>query len=78
MGHNDQNSSGSTGASPGPSGRGREERRRSPLETAARVATAIVVFGIPLAVGTATVAGYGAYHLYRRLFGGPKKDPGKK
>ena len=45
------------------------EGSRSPLETVARAATAIVVFGIPLVVGTATVLGYGAYSLYKRIRG---------
>jgi hypothetical protein len=57
------------GESPGASSQNREQMpgSRSSLETAARAATAIVVFGIPLAVGTATVLGYGAYSLYKRL-----------
>ena len=54
----------------------RKEPAPGVVEKAARAAAAIVVFGIPLAVGTATVIGYGAYHLYRRLFGGPRKDGG--
>ncbi len=56
------------------SGPGREGSRHSALETAARAATAIVVFGIPLAVGTVTVLGYGAYSLYKRL---RRPKPGK-
>jgi hypothetical protein len=47
----------------------RGEGPRSSLETVARAATAIVVFGIPLVVSTATVLGYGAYSLYKRLKG---------
>lgn len=53
----------------GTSGRDRRQTPGSPsaLEKAVRATTAIVVFGIPLAVGTATVLGYGAYSLYKRL-----------
>lgn len=42
------------------------------LATAAKVfraATAIVVFGIPLLVGTVAVVGYGAHEVYKRLRG---------
>jgi hypothetical protein len=45
------------------------EGSRSSLETVARAATAIVVFGIPLVVGTAAVLGYGVHSLYKRLRG---------
>ncbi len=36
---------------------------------ALRGLTAVVVFGLPLAVGAAGVAGYGLYKVYRRLKG---------
>jgi hypothetical protein len=51
---------------------------RSVLETTLRAATAIIVFGIPLAVGTATVFSYGAYRIYKRLAGNLKKNSQKK
>ena len=35
-----------------------------------RAVTAIVVFGVPLVTGTATLLGYGAYKAYKRIKGG--------
>jgi hypothetical protein len=34
-----------------------------------RTATALVVFGVPLAVGASALIGYGAYHAYKRITG---------
>ncbi len=48
------------------------EKKAGKLDTAAKVvraATAIVVFGIPLAVGTAALVGYGACKLYGMIRG---------
>ena len=55
---------------------GREKRpgAHSALETVARAAAALIIFGVPLAVGTATVLGYGAYSIYKRFSGNLKKN----
>ncbi|HME42056.1 MAG TPA: hypothetical protein VKF36_03135 [Syntrophorhabdales bacterium] len=37
---------------------------------AIRAITAIVVFGVPLVTGTATLLGYGVYKAYKRIKGG--------
>ncbi len=34
-----------------------------------RAASTIIVFGIPLIVGTTTIFGYGIYKVYKRLKG---------
>ena len=34
-----------------------------------RATTAIIVFGIPLVTGTATLVGYGLYRAYKRITG---------
>jgi hypothetical protein len=34
-----------------------------------RATTAIIVFGIPLVTGTATLVGYGLYKAYKRITG---------
>ncbi len=50
------------------------ERRTHKIEAAGkafRALTAIVVFGIPLVTGTATLVGYGIYRAYRRMTGRP-------
>jgi hypothetical protein len=43
-----------------------EPRKISPFEVARAIST-IIVFGIPLVVGTAAIAGYGVYAAFKRL-----------
>jgi hypothetical protein len=37
------------------------------ISTAIKAVSTIIVFGIPLAVGTAIMVGYGAYKAYKKL-----------
>lgn len=64
----DHENPGSIDAS-GPSADGREKRRdrSAPMAKAFRAATAVVVFGVPLLVGTAAVLGYGVYKAYKGI-----------
>lgn len=50
---------------------GKERQTSSPgvVEKTVRAATAIIVFGIPLAVGAATALGFGVRAIYRCLAG---------
>ena len=52
---------------------GAQEKASGKIATAAkafRAITAIVVFGVPLVTGTATLLGYGIYKAYKRITGG--------
>ena len=51
----------------GPAAGDKGRAGRLTVTTAIRAATAIIVFGIPLVVGTATVVGCGVYKAYKRL-----------
>jgi len=49
-----------------------QEKRSKKIVTAAkaiRAITAVVVFGVPLVTGTATLLGYGVYKAYKRMTG---------
>jgi hypothetical protein len=51
---------------------GAQEKGSGKLATAAKIVratTAIIVFGIPLITGTATLVGYGLYKAYKRITG---------
>jgi hypothetical protein len=54
---------------PGGETRDRERKPDRPVTATmlVRATVATIVFGIPLVVGTATVAGYGLWSLYKRL-----------
>jgi TPP-dependent pyruvate/acetoin dehydrogenase alpha subunit len=52
---------------PGEPGRGGKEMKISPVAKTFRATTAVVVFGVPLAVGAATLLCYGAAKVLRRL-----------
>lgn len=49
-----------------PDDKQRRPKRITPFDLA-RAATTVIVFGIPLIVGTAAIIGYGAYKAYERL-----------
>lgn len=48
-------------------GQGKEPRNIAKAAKAIRAITSIVVFGIPLVTGTATLLGYGVYKAYKRI-----------
>ena len=48
-------------------GQGRGSKKIATAAKAIRAITAIVVFGIPLVTGTATLFGYGVYKAYKRI-----------
>ena len=49
---------------------GRASGKIATAAKAIRAITAIVVFGVPLVTGTATLLGYGVYKAYKRVTGG--------
>jgi hypothetical protein len=51
-------------------GQGEAPGKIAAAAKAFRAITAIVVFGIPLVTGTATLLGYGVYKAYKRITGG--------
>ncbi len=51
------------------SGQGKASGTIATAAKAFRAITAIVVFGIPLVTGTATLLGYGVYKAYKRITG---------
>ncbi len=52
-----------------PNGQGKGSRQIATAAKAIRAITAIVVFGVPLVTGAATVLGYGVYKAYKRITG---------
>jgi hypothetical protein len=53
------------------SGQRKGSKKVATAVKAVRAITAIVVFGVPLITGTATLLGYGVYNAYKRLAGDP-------
>jgi hypothetical protein len=51
------------------SGQGKASGKIANATKAIRAITAIVVFGVPLVTGTATLLGYGVYKAYKRMTG---------
>jgi hypothetical protein len=47
----------------------KEPKKIATAAKAFRAVTAVVVFGIPLITGTATLLGYGVYKAYKRITG---------
>ncbi len=71
MDHRDDDRYSADSRRPGEPASGQEEASGK-IGTAAkaiRAITAIVVFGIPLVTGTATLLGYGVYKAYKRITG---------
>jgi hypothetical protein len=52
-------------------GRGKGSKRIATVTKAVRAITTIVVFGVPLVIGTATLLGYGVYEAYKRMTSRP-------
>ena len=50
-------------------GQGKGSKKIATATKAIRAITAIVVFGVPLVTGTATLLGYGIHKAYRRMTG---------
>ena len=53
----------------GADGQGKGSKKITTAAKAIRAITAIVVFGVPLVTGTATLLGYGIHKAYRRMTG---------
>ena len=51
------------------SGQGKVSGKVATAAKVIRAVTAIVVFGVPLVTGTATLLGYGIYKAYKRITG---------
>ena len=51
------------------SGEGKASGKIGTTTKAIRAITAIVVFGVPLVTGTATLLSYGVYKAYKRITG---------
>jgi hypothetical protein len=51
------------------SGQGKASGKIATVTKVIRAITAIVVFGVPLVTGTATLVGYGIYKAYKRITG---------
>ncbi len=51
------------------SGQGRASGNIAAAAKVIRAVTTIVVFGVPLVTGTATLLGYGFYKAYKRITG---------
>jgi hypothetical protein len=51
------------------SGQGEASGKIATAAKAIRAITAIVVFGVPLVTGTATLLAYGVYKAYKRITG---------
>jgi hypothetical protein len=62
-----QNSTDSNRPSQSARGQGKESGRITTAARVFRAVTAIVVFGIPLIAGSATLLGYGFYKAYKRV-----------
>jgi hypothetical protein len=50
-------------------GQGKGSKKIATAAKAVRAITAIIVFGVPLITGTATLLGYGVYKAYKRMTG---------
>jgi len=50
-------------------GQGKASGKIATAAKAVRAITAIVVFGVPLVTGTATLLAYGVYKAYKRITG---------
>lgn len=69
MDHRDDDQYSPDSRRPGESARG-QGKASGKIATAAKViraVTSIVVFGVPLVTGTATLLGYGIYKAYKRI-----------
>jgi hypothetical protein len=71
MDHKDDHKYSSDSRRPGEpaEGQGKAPGKIATAAKAFRAVTAIVVFGIPLVTGTATLLGYGVYKAYKRITG---------
>jgi hypothetical protein len=52
-------------------GQGKGPKKTTTAAKAIRAITAIIVFGVPLITGTATLLGYGIHKAYKRMTGRP-------